>query len=149
MEWHTVCQKSLTVELFLIQKTIICWHLSIVEQAARKQIIYQCHSFQWLHIHFPSHMHMHTLVKHHLFTFSLYSICHSQCRNGCYILMEKLWSWLIILSLKNGSDTFNTSMCFCLHDRSVILVHLRALWNPFASLSTAEHTYSVLSGVIG
>lgn len=105
--------------------------------------------FQWLHIHFPSHMHMHTLVKHHLFTFSLYSICHSQCRNGCYILMEKLWSWLIILSLKNGSDTFNTSMCFCLHDRSVILVHLRALWNPFASLSTAEHTYSVLSGVIG
>lgn len=36
-------------------------------------------NFQWLHIHFPSHMHMHTLVKHHLFTFSLYSICHSQC----------------------------------------------------------------------
>lgn len=30
-----------------------------------------------------THMHMHTLVKHHLFTFSLFYICHLQCKNGC------------------------------------------------------------------
>lgn len=47
-------------------------------------------------------IHMHTLLK-------LPPL--SQCKNGHYILMEKRWPWLIILSLNNGSDTFSASMC--------------------------------------
>lgn len=47
-------------------------------------------------------IHMHSLLKSPSF---------SQCKNVLYILMEKRWPWLIILSLNNGSDTFSASMC--------------------------------------
>lgn len=57
---------------------------------------------------FLKRMHMHTLLKHHPFPLILR---HLQRQNGRYILIEKWWPWLIILSLKNGSDTFSASMC--------------------------------------
>lgn len=53
---------------------------------------------------------MHTLLK---------LPSHSRCKNGRYILMEKRWPWLIIRSLKNGSDTFSASMCLKFKRRAV------------------------------
>lgn len=78
-----------------------------------------------------THMHMHTLLKRHPVPLFLR---HSQRKNGRYILMEKRWPWLIILSLKNGSDTFSASMCL-LVDGPIIVVRLWNQWNPFASLA--------------
>lgn len=78
-----------------------------------------------------THAHLHTLLNHHCFPLFLR---HSQRKNGRYILMGKWWPWLIILSLKNGSNTFSASMCL-LVDRPVIVVRLRNQWNPFASLT--------------
>lgn len=59
-----------------------------------------------------------------------------------YILMEKWWPWLIILSLKNGSDTFNASMCLKLPDRLVIAGR-NHMWNPLVSLSKRNASFSV------
>lgn len=68
----------------------------------------------------------HSLIPH---PFPCLSSSLSQRKNGRYILMEKWWPWLIILSLKNGSSTFSASMCL-LVDGPGLSRSAWSQWNP-------------------
>ena len=98
--------------------TRIRWRLSTVQQQAQKtnslptpflSRARPVHSTSLSNIH--AHAHTHSFI---------YSTGHppppmptslSTQEWACYILMEKWRPWLNILSLKNGTDTFNASVC--------------------------------------